>query len=113
MKKLSLIVPCYNEKTTLPKVINAITRLKSSSLDIEIIIVDDCSDDGSYDVACELEKNNSNIFVCRHQYNQGKGAALKTGFLRASGDFVGIQDADLEYDPIDYLKILHTIMHSS
>lgn len=106
MKKLSLVVPCYNEEKTLSRIVDEILSLKQEALDMEIVIVDDCSTDGSRKVEDELAKAHSEIKLCVHERNQGKGAALRTGFLEATGDFVGIQDADLEYDPRDYLRMV-------
>ncbi len=108
--KLSLIVPCYNEENTLSGIVERILALKSASLDIEIVIVDDCSSDRSRQVAEDLQKKYPEIKLAFHQVNQGKGAALRTGFLEATGDFVGIQDADMEYDPRDYLVMLEPVL---
>ncbi len=110
MKKLSLIIPCYNEEKTLAACIKRVMRLKSEHLDLEIIIVDDCSTDRSLAIAEELFTANPAIKVLHHEVNQGKGAALRTGFLHATGDFVGIQDADAEYEPLDYKTLLVPLM---
>lgn len=104
--KLSLVIPCYNEATTLESIVDEVMKLKSSQLELEIIIVDDCSNDGSRDAIVALSKKHGEIKYCFHDVNKGKGAALRTGFLEASGDFVGVQDADLEYNPMDYLRLL-------
>lgn len=106
MRKLSLVVPCYNEENTLGAVVERVLELKSSALDIELIIVDDCSTDDSLRVARRLAESHPEVLVVAHQTNQGKGAALRTGFTHATGEWVGVQDADLEYDPQDYLKLL-------
>lgn len=108
MLKLSLIVPCYNEEKTLPNIIEC-TKALAEHVALEIIIVDDCSTDNSLSVAKQLAEKYHFIQVYTHTVNQGKGAALKTGFLKATGDVVGIQDADMEYDPMDYLKLLEPI----
>lgn len=102
--KLSVVVPVYNEKTTVKEIIN---RIKAVDLDKEIILVDDGSTDGTREVLKELEGGNIRIFF--NKKNQGKGAALRTGFSKATGDYVIVQDADLEYDPQDYHKLLRLI----
>ena len=104
--KLSIVVPCYNESKTLERCIERLLAIADESLCLEIIIVDDCSTDGSLAIARELENNHAQIIALTHEKNRGKGAALRTGFKRASGDFVAIQDADLEYDPDDLKKVL-------
>lgn len=106
MKALSVVIPCYNEAATLKEIVAEVKSLASDSLALEILIVDDCSTDDSRRVAEELAAADPSVRVLCHAVNQGKGAALKTGFLSATGDFVCVQDADLEYDPRDYLKML-------
>ena len=107
---LSLVVPCYNEEKTLRDIIDRILELQSDTLKLEIIVVDDCSSDNSFEVARQLEREIDAVKVFRHEKNQGKGAALRSGFLHATGDFVGIQDADMEYDPRDYLVLLEPLL---
>lgn len=106
--KLSIIIPCYNEIATIAQVIAKIRSL-DLPLEREIVVIDDCSKDGTREYLQTLEKD-SDIKVCLHQQNRGKGAALRTGFLSASGDIVLIQDADLEYDPTEYPKLLKPIV---
>lgn len=106
MKTLSVVIPCYNEAATLKEIVAEVKSLASDSLALDILIVDDCSTDDSRLVAEELAAADPSVRVLCHAVNQGKGAALKTGFLSATGDFVCVQDADLEYDPRDYLKML-------
>ena len=107
---LSLIVPCYNEENTLAGIVDRILELQSESLRLQIVIVDDCSSDKSREVAEKLAAIHPEIKLAFHSVNQGKGAALRTGFLEATGDFVGIQDADMEYDPQDYLVMLEPML---
>ena len=105
--KLSVIIPCYNESTTIVEIVQ---RLKALSLhDMEIIVVDDGSSDGTRAV---LEKDIKPIVdkIIYHKINMGKGAALRTGFLEATGDVVVVQDADLEYDPRNILDMLKLII---
>lgn len=109
-KTLSVVIPCYNEATTLRKIVAAVEALASDGLAMEVLIVDDCSTDGSLAVAETLAAASTSVRVLRHSSNQGKGAALKTGFLSATGDFVCVQDADLEYDPQDFLKMLRPLL---
>ena len=107
---LTLVVPCYNEELTLAQCIKRVLELRSEKLKLEIIIVDDCSKDKSLEVARRLEREHPEIMVLSLEVNQGKGAALRTGFEHATGDFVGIQDADLEYEPLEYRKLLEPLL---
>jgi glycosyltransferase involved in cell wall biosynthesis len=105
--KLTIVIPCYNELATIEAVVAAVRN--SSYHNKEIIVVDDCSTDGTR----ELLKSVIEPYVDHviyHESNMGKGAALRSGFGRASGDIVLIQDADLEYDPIEYPKLLEPIL---
>jgi glycosyltransferase involved in cell wall biosynthesis len=81
-------------------------RLDVDGLALEIIVVDDASSDGSVEILERLARDHPEITILKHERNRGKGAALRTGLVRASGDYVGIQDADMEYDPRDYVKML-------
>lgn len=103
--KLSVVIPCYNEKDTIENLVNAVR--KTSIQPLEIIIVDDCSTDGTRDVL--KEKINVDKIVY-HERNMGKGAALRTGFQHATGDVVVVQDADLEYDPQEYHLLYEPIV---
>lgn len=102
--KLSVIIPCFNEKSTIETIINKV--LKFDLYEKEIIVVDDCSIDTSRDIIKNLAINNSEIRTFFLEKNIGKGGALKRGIQEAKGDIILIQDADLEYDPKDYPALL-------
>lgn len=109
MRTLSLIIPCYNEESTLGGIVEEVLKIKSADLALELVVVDDCSKDSSRAVAETLAARHTEVKLCFHDKNKGKGAALRTGFLAATGDYVSIQDADMEYDPHDYLKMLRPL----
>lgn len=104
--KLSLVVPCFNESATLERCVARILAIASPSLPLEIVIVDDASRDDSLAIARRLEARHPEVRVFAHERNRGKGAALRTGFEQVTGDFVAVQDADLEYDPRDLVGLL-------
>lgn len=107
---LSVIVPCFNEERTLQSCIERVLALKhDSDLSLEIIIVDDCSRDRSLAIARELEVRHPEVRVLQHVRNQGKGAALRTGFREATGEFVAVQDADLEYNPLELRNLVEPL----
>jgi glycosyltransferase involved in cell wall biosynthesis len=105
IRKLSVIVPIYNERTSVVEVLRRMRAVElPDGIDREIIMVDDGSTDGTRDVLRQLE--DSTVRVILHDGNRGKGAAVRTGLAVASGDYVLIQDADLEYDPEDWPKLI-------
>ncbi len=103
---LSIVIPCYNEKDNIKKIVEKV--LESPVKNKEIIVVDDCSSDGTRDI---LEKEIKPLVskIVYQEVNQGKGAALKEGFKHATGDFVIIQDADMEYDPNEYVQVVEPL----
>ena len=104
--KLSVVIPVYNEHATIREILE---RVRAVPLDKEIILVDDGSSDGSREILQGLAGDES-VKVVVHNVNRGKGAALRSGFAQASGDIVIIQDADLEYDPGQYPKLIQPIL---
>lgn len=108
--KLTIVIPCYNEEKTLAAIVDRVVAADRCGLDLEIVIVDDGSKDRSVEVMTGLAAIHPCIQTAVHEVNQGKGAALRTGFKRATGDIVLVQDADLEYSPSDYPKLLIPIL---
>ena len=109
--KLSIIIPCYNEITTIDQIIDAVNN--SPYPDKEIIIIDDYSTDGTREkLKNTIEASGRVHQILYHDVNQGKGAALRTGIQAATGDIVIIQDADLEYDPNEYSLLVEPILHN-
>ncbi len=108
-RKLSVVVPVYDERNTIVEVVRRMRAvLLPDGLDLEIVIVDDGSSDGTRDVLPQL--SDSTVRVVYHEENRGKGAAVRTGFANVTGDLVLIQDADLEYDPEDWPRLVNPIL---
>ena len=104
MQKLSIIIPVYNEEKTIKQVIEKVKNVKLKDFSKEIIIVEDCSTDKTKDILKYLKDYSLKIFF--HDINKGKGAAVRTGLKNSTGDIILIQDADLEYNPEEYSKLL-------
>src|SRR5262249_12888936 len=104
--KLSVVIPCYNEEQTLATCVSRVLEIQDETLSVEVIVVDDCSFDQSLVIAEHLADKHCEVRVLRHARNTGKGAPLRTGFREATGDFVAVQDADLEYDPAELRGLL-------
>jgi glycosyltransferase involved in cell wall biosynthesis len=105
--KLSIVIPVYNEKDTF---LSLLDRVRQTPFDKEIILVEDCSTDGTRDILKKLAEEDTSLKCVFHEKNMGKGAALATGFKQVEGDIVIIQDADLEYNPEEYPVILAPIL---
>ncbi len=105
MKKISILIPVYNEVGTLEPILKKVENADFCGMEKEIILIDDYSTDGTRDIYQKLPYK-----VFYHDYNQGKGAALRTGFKNATGDIIVIQDADLEYEPSDYSPLIKLIL---
>lgn len=105
--KLSIIIPCYNEKDTILEIVERVKKADIGNIEKEIIIIDDCSTDGTKEL---IQKHLNTHKIILNDVNLGKGACLRKGFSLITGDIVIIQDADLEYDPNDYLKLIRPII---
>jgi glycosyltransferase involved in cell wall biosynthesis len=108
LKKLSIIIPCYNEAATITEVLARVARAEACRLEKEVIVVNDGSTDETGQLLEELQ--GGEIKVIHHEKNRGKGAAIRTALEQVTGDIVLIQDADLEYDPDEYPSLLHPML---
>ncbi len=104
---LSVVIPAYNEKGSIHEILR---RVRAVPIRKEIVVVDDCSTDGTREILRELEQRDGDLKVVFHERNQGKGAALRTGFRHATGQIIIVQDADLEYDPAQYTQLIQPII---
>lgn len=109
-KKISLLIPVYNEVDSLETLLERVESVDFCGLEKELVIVDDGSEDGTRDILRRLEEEQPDYRIIYHAQNMGKGAALRTAIDVASGDILAIQDADLEYDPIDYPPLIKLIV---
>ncbi|HBY92830.1 MAG TPA: glycosyl transferase [Chloroflexi bacterium] len=107
--KLSVLIPVYNEEESVREVLQRVARV---DLNKEIIVVNDCSTDRTARILAELENELTEVRVIHHQVNGGKGAAIRTALAAATGDYVIIQDADLEYEPEDFIVLLQPVLES-
>lgn len=106
--KLSVVMPVYNERRTISQIIEKIAAIKLSGITKEIVVVDDFSTDGTREALAGI-KGKTDIKIIYHEKNQGKGSAVRTGLQHATGDIIIFQDADSEYDPADYEKLIQPI----
>jgi glycosyltransferase involved in cell wall biosynthesis len=104
---LSVVIPVYNERATIHEILS---RVRAVAIRKQIIVVDDCSSDGTQDILRQLSEREPELTIVFHEVNQGKGAALRTGFAHATGHVVIVQDADLEYEPEQYPQLLQPIV---
>lgn len=111
MEKITILIPIFNEVNTLRLILQKVDEVSFCGLEKEIILIDDYSEDGTRDILKELEQTSSDKYkIYYHDKNMGKGAALRTGFEHVTGDIVIIQDADLEYNPEDYVPLIQLLV---
>lgn len=109
-KVLSIVIPVYNEEKTISLIVKRVQQVKIEGVTKRIIIVNDASTDNSEKIIKKLMKTYKNISLFKHEHNRGKGAAVRTGFKKASGDFVVIQDGDLEYNPQEFNLLIKPLL---
>jgi glycosyltransferase involved in cell wall biosynthesis len=109
---VTIVIPAYNEESTIELLLLSVIDANYLGLKVEIIVVDDFSNDRTIDVVSDLAAKYPSLKIYKHTRNLGKGAALRTGFDKANGDIILIQDADLEYDPREYPKLLKPIVEN-
>jgi glycosyltransferase involved in cell wall biosynthesis len=107
---LSVVIPVYNEKKWVEEIVKRVINANRLGCELEIVLIDDCSNDGTKEVLETLVQRYPGLRLFRQEKNQGKGAALRRGFKEATGQIVIVQDADLEYDPTDYVTLLTPIL---
>ena len=110
--KISVVIPCFNEINTISEIIQKINKALNK-YQFEVLVIDDCSTDGSVELLEKLKLNNKNVRVIFNSKNLGKGASLRKGFDEAKGEIICIQDADLEYDPNDLIPMIDLIISGS
>lgn len=113
IKTLSIVIPVYNEKNTLSDLLDKVKSVDLGDIKKEIIMVDDASTDGSQDIMKVLKEKDDSLKIFFKDKNSGKGATLKEGFRHTTGEYVIVQDADLEYEPQDYIKLLRALDEES
>jgi len=113
MTTLSVVIPAYNEERTLARCVERVLAIAGIDLGLELLIVDDASTDRTREIAGSIAASHPNVKVLSHDTNRGKGAALHTGFREATGEFVAVQDADLEYDPQDLVRLIAPLVDGS
>ena len=107
--KLSIVIPVYNEKNTIEEIVKRVKNVTMNSVEKELVLVDDGSKDGTRDILKKMQTEQPDLRIYFQETNGGKGATLREGFKHTTGDYVIVQDADLEYDPADYKTLLASL----